>query len=333
MKLLVLTEGGADIGFGHTARCLSLCQAFEARGWDTSFLVKGDDTVDAVLHNYRYDLYDWHTGGDVLDRAVIAADVAVIDSYLAAPAIYRQVADGVKTALYLDDTRRLEYPEGVVINWSVGAEDLGYPRRDGVSYLLGAEYVSLRRPFWNPAKRNVNKELKQVMITFGGDDSKNLTPAVLAFLARVYPSLKKHVIVGSAYTNTRWIEAVADENTRFIHSPDAAGMEAVMKVSDIAVSSGGQTLYELACLGVPTVAVSVAENQRNNVAAWAKTGFIENAGFWQDEDIVEQVENTFCLLSAYDRRVRSVETGQRLVPGNGADRIIDFINAKLSINN
>ena len=99
-----------------------------------------------------------------------------------------------------------------------------------------------------------------------------------------------------------------------------------MLKSDIAVSSGGQTLHELARVGVPTVAVAVADNQRNNVNGWEKAGFIENAGFWTDEKLVDNIAVKFQRLLDFDRRVQYAGIGRRMVTGNGAGKIIDYIS-------
>ena len=52
---------------------------------------------------------------------------------------------------------------------------------------------------------------------------------------------------------------------------------------DLAISASGQTLYELACIGVPTIAIGIIDNQKNNIKNWINQGFIEYAGCWNDE--------------------------------------------------
>lgn len=49
-------------------------------------------------------------------------DIIVIDSYLAGKGLYTEIRQRVKVAAYLDDFNRLEYPEGIIINGTVGAE-------------------------------------------------------------------------------------------------------------------------------------------------------------------------------------------------------------------
>ncbi len=82
--------------------------------------------------------------------------------------------------------------------------------------------------------------------------------------------MTKYVVMGVPFENTREIAAVMDGHTRLIESPDDYGMRDVMLSSDVAISAGGQTLYELARTGTPTVAVSVADNQKKNVEAMGK---------------------------------------------------------------
>ena len=92
----------------------------------------------------------------------------------------------------------------------------------------------------------------------------------------------KKVIIGNSFDNVGEIEEFDDE---LIYSPDSRQMLEAMESTDLAISSAGQTLYELARVGVPTIAVGVVDNQINNIKNWQKQGFIEFAGFWDDEDL------------------------------------------------
>jgi UDP-2,4-diacetamido-2,4,6-trideoxy-beta-L-altropyranose hydrolase len=330
MKVLILTEGGKNIGFGHLTRCLSLCQAFETRNHKPEFIVNGDDSIKSILHEKKFKILNWAEGEEKIRQPLKEADVVIIDSYLAGEKTYRKISDFARFSVYLDDNCRINYPPGIVINWNIYAPDLEYPMKDGVTYLLGPKYISLRKAFWNVPSKKTRKKVNHVMVTFGGDDSKNVTPKVLSFLTREYPSLKKNIIIGNAFKNFRVIEETADSNTRFFHSPDDYGMKEIMMESDVAISSGGQTLFELARTGVPPVVVVVADNQQNNVNGWEKKGFIENAGFWTDKNLMDNVAIKFQRFMDYHQRSQSAKIGQQLVPGNGADRILDFIQSKIN---
>lgn len=328
MSIAILTEGGKQMGFGHVTRCLSLYQAFENRGFAPEFFISGDISIQSVLGNCRFRLLDWVEDIEEILPVVRDAEIVLVDSYLASETVINRIAEQAKEIAFLDDTARMEYPKGFVINWSIGATDLDYREKENVRYLLGPKYISLREPFWKVPEREFHEEVQRVMLSFGGDDSKDITPKALTMLVWDYPDLKKSVVVGNAFNNIESIEVAADENTEFIYAPDAGGMKRVMSESDIAICSGGQTVYELARVGVPAVVVSVADNQVNNVKAWERTGFIENAGKWTDEKLFHNISNKFKILMDPERRREAAASGRRTVPGKGAHRLINTMRPK-----
>jgi len=206
----------------------------------------------------------------------------------------------------MDDTKRLDYPRGIVVNASIYAEELDYPKRDDMVYLLGPKYTPLRKEFWEVPEKEVREELETIMVTFGGDDMRSTTPNILRFLRENYPDLKKNVIIGKAFQNTEQIERETDGNTNLIYYPDAEKMKETMLESekmketmlesDIAISAGGQTLYELARVGLPTIGICVAENQLGNVRGWKKTGFLEYAGWYDESNLIEKLRNLIKYL-------------------------------------
>jgi spore coat polysaccharide biosynthesis predicted glycosyltransferase SpsG len=122
---------------------------------------------------------------------------------------------------------------------------------------------------------------------------------------------------------------VADDNTNLIQAPDAEGMKKLMLTSDLAISSGGQTLFELARVGLPAIVVGVAENQRRNIQAWQKNEFIEYAGFWGEENLVENIRTKFLLFLDHEKRLQSRDVGRTLVTGSGARKIAGFLQEML----
>lgn len=330
MNVIILTEGGQNIGFGHLTRCLSLYQTFETRKHNPWFIVNGDDSIKDILKDKTFKIFNWIKEKTELIQKIEKTDVVIVDSYLAELDIYKEVSNNAALAAFLDDTYRLHYPPGIIINWNINAKKSGYPNNPNISYLLGAKYISLRKAFWTVEEKEIRTNVNSIMVTFGGDDSKNLTPKILEFLNSHYPKLKKNIIIGQAFNNIADIREVADNNTYLIKSPDDKGMKNVMIESDLAISSGGQTLYELARVGVPTVTIAVAENQVDNITAWEKTGFIEGAGSWKDENLMNHLAVKFQQLLPFERRSQSAKAGQRLVPGNGANRIVDFFEKKFN---
>jgi spore coat polysaccharide biosynthesis predicted glycosyltransferase SpsG len=329
-KVLFVTEGGRNAGFGHLARCLALGQAFEERGLWSGYILSGDESVKNILGTRECRFFDWIENEKKLMHLIEDTRIVVVDSYNTKEALYNKISLKADVPVYIDDLGQVDVSRGIVINWNIYAPNLKFPDRTGVTYLLGPDYVALRKPFWEVPKKEIRKDVDSVLVTFGGDDSRNLTPVALALLVRHFPAMTKYVVLGRAFENTSEIAAVADGNTRLIESPDDEGMRNLMMKSDVAISGGGQTLYELARTGVPTIAVTVADNQKGNVEEWEKTGFIENAGCWDGDRLVENLKNRFRRLMDIERRLGSCKIGQDVVGGNGARKIVDIIKKHLT---
>lgn len=327
LHVLIVTEGGTDFGYGHLTRCLSLAEACEEAGMEVSFAVRGDESVEEVIGGYEFEIYNWLVEKARLLQELKQSDVMILDSYHAPEEFVREMGAIVGVPVFMDDTNRIHYPPGIVVNWSISASELNYPEDSRIVYLLGPRYISLREAFRDAEKRDVKKEIGSVLITFGGDDSKHMTYPVLKFLIEKYGDWEKRVIIGRAFhgKDIKDICELGDAKTVFIDSPDGETMSDVMSRSDIAICSGGQTVVELACIGVPAVVISVADNQVNNVKGWEKTGFIEYAGHYDAPDLISELERKLIIMEDRDRRKKSAEAGREAVPGNGVERIVKAI--------
>lgn len=326
MNVFILTEGGKNAGLGHITRCTSIYQAFEEREVEPELIVNGDEIIHDFVRDKNCKIFDWLNDREVLFAALRDADIAFVDSYLADYGLYESISKAVKAAVYFDDVIRMNYPEGFVVNGAIFAERMPYPKRDGVKYLLGTQYAPLRKEFWDvPEKKTIRENLGVVMIVFGGSDVCNLTPRVLKLLVNTHPQLSKKVIVGRGFRNTAEIEKLGDSNTELVYYPDAAGMKKVMLESDIAISAGGQTLYELARIGLPTIVVSTAGNQLSNVYNWKKASFIEYAGEWKDRLLMETIKQKIELLRSKSTRENKRRVGNKFIDGVGSTRIVKEI--------
>jgi len=325
MKVFIITEGGKNIGFGHITRCLSLYQAFEERGIKPKFIINVDNDIEYLLKNINYQIFNWLDEKSKLFEMVKDADIAIIDSYLADISLYNKIANLVKISVYIDDNKRLDYPKGIVLNGNIHAETLNYPKEAGIIYLLGTKYTPLRKEFWEVPEKKIKEKIESVMVTFGGDDAKNMTPKILKLLNEKYPELNKNVIIGRAYQNIDEIKKCADKNTNLIYYPDAEKMKEIMLESDIAISAGGQTLNELASVGVPTIGICIAENQLGNIKGWEKVGFLEYAGLYNENNIIADIDKLLKNLESMKIRESKSKIGRKFIDGKGSIRIIKIL--------
>lgn len=320
MKVLIITEAGKKVGFGHLVRCVALYDAFRENNIDIALIVNGDKTCKELLHNRKYKMFDWLNNQEKLFKQIEGADIAVIDSYLAKAKFYKELSKQANLAVYIDDNKRIDYPRGVVVNFSIYARELAYPKKKEVRYILGHEFALLRKEFWNVPSKKINKTVKSILVTFGGNDSKGTTLKILKKINTDYPQLIKYVAIGHAFSCVKELMGMRDKRTTFIHSPDAETMKRFMIKSDIAISAGGQTLYELARAQTPTIAICVAENQRLALEAWDRKGFIKYIGWYGKAE--SRISKTIKSFAPIKERRKSSKIAERFIDGQGAKRLV-----------
>jgi len=325
MKVFIITEGGKNIGFGHITRCLSLYQAFEEKEIIPEFLLNSDDNIEYLLKGIKYQKSNWIEKRAKLFELIKGADIAIIDSYLADSSFYIQISNLVKIPVYIDDNKRLDYPDGVVLNGNIHAETLNYPKKNGVTYLLGTKYTPLRKEFWEVPEKKMKEKIESIMVTFGGDDAKNITSKIMNLLNKEYQDLRKNIIIGKVFHNIEEIKKEIDENTNLIYCSDAGRIKEIMLESDIAISAGGQTLYELARVGVPTIGVCVADNQLGIIKEWGEIGFLEYAGWYNKNSIITSIDKLLKHLENIEIRKSKSKAGRKFVNGKGSLNIVEIL--------
>lgn len=323
--VLFLTEGGKNIGFGHLSRCVALSQAIKERREHTEvkFIVNGDRSAKKFFRNEEVKdvlFFDWRKNkNDLLNKAKKANKV-IIDSYLAEKSLYDNISDITRGNLVMvDDYNRIEYPKGIVINPSIQGDKFIYPQKDRIVYLLGKDYIILRKEFWKVPLISLNKKVKDVLITFGGMDQPAFITKIIDFFIYNY-KLDLHIISPQDNPDLNYLR----DNSERVHIYRNISAEDVCNLllkCDVCISGGGQTLYELARCGIPTVGVCFADNQVKNLEAFEESGFLEYAGNYDDNMILDKLSKAVEYLNPFKVRQEKSQIGKRIVDGKGADRI------------
>lgn len=321
MQVFILTEGGKNKGFGHVVRCSSLYHAFELKNISPKFFINGDESIFPLLTEVDFSLKNWLNELPQFN----SSDIVIIDSYLANEELYKDIFSITQFIVSFDDNNRINYPGGIVINGNVLSEDINYNLENNIKYLLGSKYSCLRKEFWeiNPIK--INKTIENILVTLGGDDIRNLTPNILKLINEKFPQIKKTVIIGSSFRNIHEIENECDKKTQLIYFPDSKEMLDAMINADIAISAGGQTTYEFARIGLPSIAISIAENQTDSILNWERLGFLEYAGLWDDKNLLYNLFDKINKLFNFECRKKKHYAGISIIDGLGAKRVVEEV--------
>jgi UDP-2,4-diacetamido-2,4,6-trideoxy-beta-L-altropyranose hydrolase len=321
VRALVLTEGSEEWGNGHLTRCLGLAQHLSSRFVAVSWLVRGDTVAeDFVGRTGAGAVCDWFSGA-ALEGILDECSVAIVDSYHAPLSIYGRLAERVRQCLWLDDDGRLAYPPGVVVNPNAPDSLMQWCSAHPATRLLsGYEHQILRAEFFEPVTRLIPPEVRTVLVMLGGTDPRGLTGGIIEAVRAAYP----HAQIESVAPQFRAQEAPlsAGPRCRLHVRLDARGVRELMEAADLAVCAAGQTLCEACRLGLPTIAICVAENQVRHAAALAGAGAVKLARWHGTAELGSPLPDALRELAGDNARRSLSASGARLIDGRGVRRIV-----------
>ena len=332
-----LTEAGPSIGLGHARRCLTLALALRERGLASRFLLAGNAPAAELLRSQAFIVevvsgaLDAPAALDQLGRW--GTRVAVTDSYQFETAFLAALEAGGSTVLALSDRPDRELPVSLVLNAAVGIEPLAYRGRADTCFLLGPRYALLRSEFAREPEPRPAGPIGRVLITVGGSDAHDLTRRLMRWVADDVAGAAVDVVVGPFFT-TATIDAIRREAGRpgarvSIHE-QPADMRGLMQQAHLAVCGAGQTTYELAACGTPTMAISTADNQLDSVNGFAAAGTLVHVGRVTDAALEAHTRAALArLLADEPARLALGRTGRALVDGRGTERVADILAARI----
>jgi len=341
IRVLFRPDAGPSAGLGHVRRCLSLAAALQALGAECSWLLTdGDNVTRQLIRSGNYDVEFAHISEDDRDLKEIISlirrgefSVAVVDSYrLKGDHLLRLREEGL-FVVCIDDLAQYPFPCQLVVNSRIQASQLPYSSSSGdTRFLLGSEYALLSPEFWHLPNRKPSKGVQSVVLTLGGLDPHNLMPRLIRGFDDVPVAFDLRCIVGPFFQNRADIETAAKSCRRkIVFVESVRSVCDVMREADLAVSAGGQTLFELAAVGTPTIAIQVADNQAGNLRDFADKGIIRFVGRFSDPDLMRVVSDAVSsLANSGQTRLKMSEIGMRLIDGLGAERVAGYVAEGLS---
>jgi UDP-2,4-diacetamido-2,4,6-trideoxy-beta-L-altropyranose hydrolase len=310
------------VGFGHVRRCLTLAGALQDVGLAVVFELNADAETQQLVQDEGFEA---HLAEQRLDPAATlrlmqacSATAAVVDDYGPDDAYFRALHASARLVV-LDDLADRRLDADLIVNGTAGAAALVYESSPGTSYLLGPEYMLLRPEFGRQPGRRHPVTVHRVLVTTGGGDPHGLGSSLASCAAESLPdAVVDHIVGPLALAGA----ALPDQHGRIHVHRTPGNVRELMAQADVAISAGGQTLYELAACGTPIIAVEMADNQRLNIAGLAAAGCLVAAGNACHLDIGARVSD---LLRQLDRdvplRSNMSASGRQTVDGLGAPRV------------
>lgn len=300
---------GSRIGWGHSRRSAVLREQFIAQGIPTRWHVFENE--EQAERCYREIILDKP------EYLIVDMPVAYMDTHF-----FDEARRSGITLVLMDDGAEFGYRQPQ--DWLVACSSVFDVRAErGSRDLMGSKYVILNKQFEKYAdlKRNVSAEVKQVLLSFGGTDPNRILPRVLqAFKQITAIRLKIYAVLGNSgmAMPQHEVHAYPHEVTFIEQLPHLAD---VLWEADVAVISGGMTLFEACSLGTPVITVNQVHDQDVEAHAYHIIGAIHNIGM-HDGFQPEAFIRTFNEMRDPLARARMSEAARSKIDGAGSSRIV-----------
>jgi UDP-2,4-diacetamido-2,4,6-trideoxy-beta-L-altropyranose hydrolase len=335
--LVIRADATPSMGTGHLLRSLALAQAWLARGRKVDYVshcplpplverLKAAGCGVRLLHAPHPDPED---AAELL-AATRPGQWVALDGYHLETGYQRALRRAGRRVLLLDDVRHLnEYDADVLLNQNIHARDWTYAGPPEMLRLLGPDYVLLRSEFTaEPGRTQRPRVPLRILCTMGGADPLGMAALVLQALALLPPdSVEAVLLAGPANPRQAELRAAVPrcpQKVRLLAAVD--DMRELMEWADLALTAAGSTCWELAHMGVPMLAVTVAGNQEGIARELERAGAALDLGLGRNlsasaiAEAVQRVNDPSGLR-------RMGEAGRGLIDGHGAARVADILDA------
>lgn len=319
MKVVILTEGGKKTGYGHLSRCSSLYDELVKRKIDVEMIINSElHTID-ILENRNYSVVDW-TSFEYLKKNIRTSTHYIVDSYIASKKVCQFISDYSKKVLYLDDTSRIEYPKGIVVQSSL--QDTQEIR----DMLIGNKYIILRDAYKLLNNEKTVQKTYEILLTMGGTSQLELIKTTIKKIHLIHPECKINIVSGNLELSHFKQEINLYYENIVLHSYlSSYEMKRLMINSDFVITAAGQTIYELIATSTPFIPIQIADNQRGNLISLQNKKIIRTILRWGDNNFSEEFSIELKQMFSISYRKQFIEQMQGLIDGLGSERIINAL--------
>ena len=316
-KIVFRTVGKMQLGMGHIYRCLTL--AYKLTGHEILFVadaesdlgiarikeanfpikkVENDAEFERLLDEIRPDILV----NDILDTT--EEYMTMVIKYCKRVINFEDVGSGAK---YADAVINALYEKGEKLH----------------NEYYGSKYFCIRDEFLEEHPKEFSETVENILVIFGGADPSDLTGRlyeICKVLHDKHPKINFHFLLGFAYPHK---DQIVTDDRIYVHN-DVKRVSAYMNKMDLAVTSQGRTVYELASMGVPSIVLAQNEREAEHVFAGIQNGFI-NLGIGSKQDALTIISTIRWLIATPKVREEMQKLQLSKDFSKGQDRVIRLI--------
>lgn len=323
LRIGIQCNGSISIGMGHIMRTMVLAEKLKEKCQIYYICKKKREyrTGVSLIQEKGYQVF--------YDEDHVEVDFLILDSYDVSKEMLSSLRTKFGKLMYIDDLNELDYYDcDILLNRNLGAEKLKYNVPKECKLLLGTNYSLLRDEFRQCTLPKIKNEVNKILITMGGTDPHSTSVKVLDMIKNLAYSFI--VVVGNGYSEKtiEKLRKIANNNSNLeLHFNPR--MTDLMCQCDMAITACGGTIQELAALGIPQLAISIAPNQES--VQNQNNRFYLYAGNEKDLEKESFLNLLNYMINNPEIRYRLSESGKSLINRNGVDLVIKVIKEELGL--
>jgi UDP-2,4-diacetamido-2,4,6-trideoxy-beta-L-altropyranose hydrolase len=361
MIVVFRADASLEIGSGHVMRCLTLADELKMNGHQCHFIVRRQPgSLELLIEEREYGVHvlgecheseviseeygqddlahaHWLKGGWRKDAAEVVAILdslkphwLIIDHYGIDHRWERSLAGHCRYLMVIDDIADRIHHCDLLLDQNLGRHDSDYVLLvpQSCKVLTGPRYALLRSEFRKfrdySLKRRKSAELRHILVNMGGVDQPNLTEDVLVALTKIPLPADTQITVVMG-RNAPWVKEITLRAESFPRRTQVLvgvnNMAEIMAEADLAIGAAGSTSWERCCLGLPSIMIVLADNQRLIARSLEANGAASALKCSQAEAELGGLVSRFILAPQWLRQMSA--GAATIVDGEGCPRLIN----------
>jgi len=313
--------GFKAVGLGHIYRSLSLAQ--DLNDFQISFAcTKSSFEMAEVMIKEKYDLHLFDEETIYSDIKNLSPDIVINDVLSTNDEEVKTLkASGIKV-INFEDLGSGSTHTDLTIN-----ELYEKPTDSGENTIWGHNYFFLRDEFMERAPNKLPEKIENILITFGGTDSNNLTKYSLDSISDYCKErgIFIYIVSGPGYEHFSDLENIVCKMTNVNLTHATGVISEIMQKVQIALTSNGRTVYELAHMNIPSIVVSQHQRESEHKFSSLESGMV-NIGIFNEKNTQSLLRSTFKkMVEEEDYFKMLYKNSSRFDFSENKSRVIDLI--------
>lgn len=289
-RAIFRADASPAVGGGHVMRCLTLADRLKRDGWQTAFACSPE--TPETLPQLKESGHEILTlAGDGIEEMARhwpdGTDWLAVDHYGLDAGFETVCRPWAKKILVLDDMPTRRHDCDLLLDQNLGrrADDYAGLLPETAHVAAGIDYALLRPQFAKArtealARRRERPPIRRILVGLSLTDPDNATALCLEGIAQAgLPGMRIDVLLGPGAPHLpalrKQAETLAVPVEFHIGVSDVATL---LKECDLALGAPGSSAWERCALGLPTLLLILADNQRRNGDELAAQGAAVNLG-------------------------------------------------------